>query len=70
MGGQQAQQTLKSVVEGVTSYNQLLTSYWSEEIEDRPRIPNYRKKRGLYQSAFPTQAVTYDEYEGICKIAN
>ncbi|MDJ0714876.1 MAG: transposase [Prochloraceae cyanobacterium] len=69
LGGQQAQQTLKSVVEGVTSYNQLLSSYWSGDLFDRPRIPKYRKKRGLYQVVCPAQAVTYDEYEGICKLA-
>ncbi len=69
IGGQQAQQCLKSVVEGVTSYNQLLSSYWQGVIEQRPRIPNYRKKRGLYQVVFPAQAVTYDEYEGICQLA-
>ncbi len=69
LGGQQAQQCLKSVVEGVTSYNQLLTKYWTGEIQDRPRILNYRKKRGLYQVAFPAQAVNYDEYDGICKLA-
>ena len=69
LGGQQAQQCLKSVVEGITSYNQLLTKYWSGEIQDRPRIPNYRQKRGLYQVTFPAQAVSYDEYESTCKLA-
>ncbi len=47
----------------------MLTKYWQGEIQDRPRIPNYRKKRGLYQVAFPAQAVKYDEYEGICQLA-
>ena len=69
LGGQQGQQCLKSVVEAVTSYNKLLTQYWQGEIKDKPRIPGYRKSRGLYQVAFPAQAVTYDEYEGICKLA-
>ncbi|MGK7915064.1 MAG: RNA-guided endonuclease TnpB family protein, partial [Prochloraceae cyanobacterium] len=36
---------------------------------NRPRIPNYRKKRGLYQVTFPAQAVSYDEYESTCKLA-
>ncbi|MDJ0724881.1 MAG: transposase [Prochloraceae cyanobacterium] len=69
LGGQQAQQCLKSVVEGISSYNQLLNKYWNKEIEPRPQIPNYRKKRGLYQVVFPAQAVNYDEYSGICKLA-
>ena len=69
LGGQQAQQCLKSIVEGITSYNQLLKKYWQGEIEQKPRIPNYRKKRGLYQVVFPAQAVKYNEYEGACKLA-
>ncbi|MDJ0719102.1 MAG: transposase [Prochloraceae cyanobacterium] len=69
LGGQQAQQCLKSVLEGISSYNQLLNKYWQREIEARPRIPSYRKKRGLYQVTFPAQAVTYDEFEGTCKLA-
>ncbi|MDJ0532068.1 MAG: transposase [Xenococcaceae cyanobacterium MO_207.B15] len=69
LGGQQGQQCLKSVVEGVTSYNKLLKKYWQGEIKDKPCIPKYRKSRGLYQVAFPSQAVTYDEYEGTCKLA-
>ena len=69
LGGQQGQQCLKSVVEGITSYNRLLKMYWQGEIQDKPRIPRYRKSRGLYQVVFPAQAVTYDEYEGTCKLA-
>ena len=69
LGGQQGQQCLKSVVEGITSYNQLLKQYWEGDINDKPRIPKYRKSRGVYQVAFPAQAVTYDEYGGVCKLA-
>ena len=69
LGGQQGQQCLKSVVEGISSFNKLLKKYWQGEIKDKPRIPNYRKSRGLYQLAFPAQAVTYDEYESTCQIA-
>ncbi|MDJ0714143.1 MAG: transposase [Prochloraceae cyanobacterium] len=69
IGGQQAQQCLKSIVEGITSYNQLLKKYWQGEIEQKPRIPNYRRKLGLYQVVFPAQAVKYNEYEGFCKLA-
>ena len=69
LGGQQGQQCLKSVVEGVTSYNKLLKQYWQKEIQHKPCIPNYRKSRGLYQVAFPAQAVTYDEYESTCRLS-
>lgn len=69
LGGQQGQQCLKSVVEAVTSYNKLLKKYWQGEILYKPTIPKYRKSKGLYQLTFPAQAVTYDEYEGTCKLA-
>ncbi|MGK7895040.1 MAG: RNA-guided endonuclease InsQ/TnpB family protein, partial [Xenococcus sp. (in: cyanobacteria)] len=69
LGGQQAQQCLKSVVEGITSYNQLLKGWWNKEILDRPRMPRYRKKRGVYQVTFPNQAVGYDDVTGICRLA-
>lgn len=36
LGGQQAQQCLKSVVEGIASYNQLLRKYWQGEIKKKP----------------------------------
>ena len=69
LGGQQAQQCLKSVVEAITSYNQLLKKWWKGELNNRPRIPRYRKKRGLYQVAFPAQAIKYDDVTGICRLA-
>lgn len=69
LGGQQAQQCLKSVVEAINSYNQLLKGWWKKEIDRRPRIPRYRKKRGLYQVAFPAQAIRYDDIAGICRLA-
>ncbi|MDJ0575775.1 MAG: hypothetical protein QNJ65_11485 [Xenococcaceae cyanobacterium MO_234.B1] len=55
LGGQQAQQCLKSVVEAINSYNQLLKAWWKKELSYRPRMPRYRKKRGLYQVAFPAK---------------
>ena len=69
LGGQQAQQCLKSVVEAIGAYNQLLKLWWSGELDNRPRIPGYRKKRGLYQVAFPSQAVKYDDVVGTCRLA-
>lgn len=69
LGGQQAQQCLKSVVEGIISYNQLLQGWWNKEISYRPRMPCYRKKRGLYQVTFPAQAIKYDDVTGICRLA-
>ena len=68
LGGQQGQQCLKSVVEGITSYNRLLKKYWNGELNVKPRIPGYRQSRGLYQVAFTAQVVKYDEYDGTCKL--
>lgn len=69
LGGQQAQQCLKSVVEAIGAYNKLLRLWWNQEILHRPRIPGYRKKGGLYQVTFPAQAVTYDANHKICRLA-
>jgi len=69
LGGQQAQQTIKSVVEAVTSYNKLIRCWWRGELNNKPRIPYYRTTGGLYQVAFPAQAVTYDDVSGQCRLA-
>ncbi|MDJ0688982.1 MAG: hypothetical protein QNJ41_10765 [Xenococcaceae cyanobacterium MO_188.B32] len=69
LGGQQGQQCLKSVIEAINSYNKLLKKYWEGKVKIRPRIPYYRTSGGLYQVAFPAQAVTYDEYTTTCKLA-
>ncbi|MGL5833485.1 MAG: RNA-guided endonuclease InsQ/TnpB family protein [Waterburya sp.] len=69
LGGQQAQQTIKSAVEGIASYNKLIRCWWRGELSQKPRIPYYRTKNGLYQVAFPAQAVTYDDVTGQCKLA-
>jgi putative transposase len=65
IGGQQAQQTIKSVVEAIRGYNELLCCWFKGEIENKPRIPNYRKQ-GLYQVAFTSQNIRYKGLEGIC----
>ena len=65
IGGQQGQQTIKSVVEAIKGYNKLLPMWFSGELKDTPRIPSYRK-RGLYQVAFTSQNIRYEPLEGIC----
>jgi putative transposase len=69
LGGQQAQQTIKSVVEAVIGYNKLIRCWWRGELTHKPRIPYYRTSGGLYQVAFPAQAVTYNDVTGRCKLA-
>ncbi|MDJ0597702.1 MAG: transposase [Crocosphaera sp.] len=65
IGGQQGQQTIKSVVEAIKGYNKLLPMWFNDEIKDRPKIPNYRKKV-LYQVAFTSQNIRYELLEAIC----
>ncbi|NEP30855.1 MULTISPECIES: IS200/IS605 family accessory protein TnpB-related protein [Moorena] len=60
MAAQSAQQTLKSVAESITSYNQLVGLYYKGQV-DRPRLLRYRKKGGLAAVTFPRQALTYKE---------
>ena len=65
IGGQQGQQTIKSVVEAIKGYNKLLPMWFNGELKDKPLIPNYRKK-GLYQVAFTSQNIRYEPLEGCC----
>ena len=65
LGGQCAQQTLKSVVESLKSYNGLLKAFWQKEVE-RPKLPSYRKKGGLAALTYPSQAVSFDLETGDC----
>lgn len=60
---QVAQQTLKSVAEGFKSYRELLTMWHNGELphmKGEPRPPKYRKKGGLFQVSYPSQALGFD----------
>lgn len=67
LGGQCAQQTLKSVSETFSSFNGLLTKFFKGEGE-QPRMPNYRTKGGLAAIAFPAVAVKFNLETGECRI--
>jgi len=69
LGGQQGQQCIKSVVEAIASYNKLLKQWWHKELDNRPKIPGYRKSGGVYQVAFTSQNITYDDIEGYCRLS-
>ncbi|MDJ0592223.1 MAG: transposase [Pleurocapsa sp. MO_226.B13] len=69
LGGQQAQQCLKSVVEGISSYNKLIRCWWRGELNNKPKIPNYRTSGGLYQVAFTAQNSQYDDVTGNCRLS-
>jgi IS605 OrfB family transposase len=60
LAAQASQQTLKSVGESISSYNELVSLYYKGEV-DRPSLPKYRKKGGLASVTFPRQALTYKD---------
>jgi hypothetical protein len=69
LGGQQAQQCLKSVVEAISSYNKLIRCWWRGELTNKPKIPNYRSSGGMYQVAFTAQNSVYDDIAGSCRLS-
>lgn len=69
LGGQQAQQCLKSVVEAISSYNKLIRCWWRGELNNKPKIPGYRTSGGMYQVAFTAQNSDYDDVAGSCRLS-
>ena len=69
LGGQSAQQCIKSVVEAVGSYNKLIKCWWRGELNNQPRIPKFRTSGGLYQVAFTAQNSFYDDVAGSCRLS-
>ncbi len=61
---QAAQQTLRGVAESFKSYKELSKKYCKGELENRPRLPNYRKKGGLGVITYPKQALRLKEGVG------
>ncbi|MBP0021492.1 MAG: transposase [Cyanobacteria bacterium SBLK] len=58
---QAAQQTLRGVAESFKSYKELSKKYLNREVENRPRLPKYRKKGGLGTITYPKQALRLKE---------
>ena len=67
LGGQAAQQSLKSVAEAFTSYNGILSNFFKGEAT-KPKMPHYRTKGGLAPIAYPAQAVQFDLESGQCRL--
>jgi len=67
LGGQCAQQTLKSISESFTSFNKLLQLFFKGEV-DKPKMPGYRTKGGLAPISFPAQALQFNIETGECRI--
>lgn len=68
LGGQCAQQAIKSVVESFTSFNGLLKRFWQGE-GPKPRMPQYRTKGGLATLSYPAQAVQFNTETGQCRLS-
>jgi putative transposase len=67
LGGQAAQQTLKSVAESFASYNGILSNFFKGEAPC-PSLPRYRTKGGLAPISYPAQAVQFDIETGRCRL--
>ncbi len=68
LGGQSAQQTVKSVAESFTSYNGILADFFSGEAA-LPKMPRYRTKGRLAPISYPAQAVKFDIESGLMQVA-
>lgn len=66
MHSQAGQQTLNSVAEAFSSFRELERMSKSGELKQKPRLPHYRTKGGLYQITYPGQAIKVIESDG-CK---
>lgn len=67
LGGQSAQQTLKTVAESFKSYNGILSDFFKGDAR-RPKMPGYRTKGGLAPISYPAQAVQFDIETGRCRL--
>jgi putative transposase len=68
LGGQCAQQTLKSVSEAFSSYSKLLPLWFGGELKAKPKMPDYRTSGGLYVATYPGQAIQLDLESGECRL--
>lgn len=68
IGGQQAQQAIKSVREAFSSYNQLLPLWFTKELDGKPKMPGYRHRGGLSELSIPAQALRWDLETGCCRL--
>jgi IS605 OrfB family transposase len=68
LGGQQAQQVIKSVIENFRGYNELLSKFFKGELKGKPKMPGYRSKGGLSLFTIPAQALKFDIETGECRL--
>jgi transposase len=64
MHSQAGQQTLKSVAEAFKSFQALEKKAKKGELKQKPKLPHYRSKTGVYQVVYPGQAIKVREHNG------
>lgn len=64
MHSQAGQQTLKSVAEAFKSFQGLKKKAKKGELKQKAKLPHYRSKGGMYQVAYPGQAIKVVEHQG------
>ncbi|NEQ66654.1 MAG: IS200/IS605 family element transposase accessory protein TnpB [Symploca sp. SIO2D2] len=52
-----AQQALHKIYDSFKGYQTLIKKWWAGELDNKPRLPNYRKKGGLEVAAYPAASV-------------
>ncbi len=57
LAAQASQQVLGSVYESFKSYRELLKLWRAGELEDKPKLPDYRTKGGMTVVSYPKQAI-------------
>lgn len=68
LGGQRAQQVIKSVVESFRSYNKLIPLWFDGELKAKPKMPGYRSQGALAPFSIPAQGVRLDIETGLARI--
>jgi IS605 OrfB family transposase len=56
-----AQQVLKTVAQSFKSYKSLVSSFFKGEVNNHPKLPNYRTKGGFAVATYPKQALKFKE---------
>ncbi|WP_373526837.1 RNA-guided endonuclease InsQ/TnpB family protein [Nostoc sp.] len=64
MHSQAGQQTLKSVAEAFKSFQALENKAKKGELNQKPKLPHYRAKGGIYQVVYPGQAIKIIDKNG------
>lgn len=57
LAAQASQQVLGTIYESFKSYRELLKLWKAGELEEKPKLPDYRKKGGLAVVSYPKQAI-------------